>query len=78
MINEEMKRFINENLLTKREAMKLTGQSLSAFDQAVLAGRLVPFFERGKGRGIVRLYLREDVERYNKERLATLKKFGRK
>lgn len=78
MKNKEMKKFINDNLITKREAMELTGQSLSAFDQAVNTGRLRPFFERGKGRGIVRLYLKSDVEQYNKERLATLKRFGRK
>lgn len=78
MKNKEMKKFINDNLITKREAMELTGQSLSAFDQAVNTGRLKPFFERGRGRGIVRLYLKSDVEQYNKERLATLKRFGRK
>jgi len=75
---EKMKEFLDDNLLTKREAMDITGQSLSAFDQAVNTGRLKPFFERGKGRGIVRLYLNSDVERYNAERDVTLKKFGRK
>lgn len=75
---EEIKRFIDDNLLTKREAMGITGQSLSAFDQAVNTGRLKPFFERGEGRGTVRLYLRADVEQYNKERVAHMKRFGRK
>ena len=78
MNKQEIKRFLEDNLLTKKEAMEITGQSLSAFDQAVMSGRLVPFFERGKGRGIVRLYLKKEVEQYNKERLATLQKFGRK
>ena len=75
---EEIKQFMNENLLTKKEAMEITGQSLTAFDQAVATGRLKPFFEKGEGRGTVRLYLKADVERYNQERLEHLKKFGRK
>jgi len=78
MNKKEIKKYLDENLLTKKEAMEITGQSLSAFDQAVMAGRLKPFFERGKGRGLVRLYLKEEVEQYNEERLATLEKFGRK
>lgn len=78
MDKQEIKQFLEDNLLTKKEAMEITQQSLSAFDQAVMAGRIVPFFERGKGRGLVRLYLKEEVEQYNKERLETLKKFNRK
>lgn len=75
---EEVKKFMNENLLTKKEAMEITGQSLTAFDQAVATGRLRPFFERGEGRSKVRLYLKKDVEQYNQERIEHLKKFGRK
>jgi len=75
---EEIKQFMNENLLTKKEAMEITGQSLTAFDQAVATGRLKPFFEKAEGRSTVRLYLKSDVERYNKERIEHLKKFGRK
>ena len=78
MNTEKIKQFMNENLLTKKEAMELTGQSLTAFDQAVQTGRLKPFFERGEGRSTVRLYLKDDVERYNQERLEHLKKFGRR
>lgn len=75
---EEIKQFMNENLLTKKEAMEITNQSLTAFDQAVQTGRLKPFFEKGEGRSTVRLYLKSDVERYNKERIEHLKKLGRK
>lgn len=75
---EKIKEFMQENLLTKKEAMRLTGQSLTAFDQAVATGRLKPFFEKGEGRSTVRLYLKSDVERYNKERIEHLKKIGRK
>lgn len=74
----EIKNFMHENLLTKKEAMEITGQSLSAFDQSVATGKLVPFFEKGKGRSTVRLYLKNDVERYNKQRLKHLEKFNRK
>jgi len=75
---EEIKQFMNENLLTKKEAMEITGQSLTAFEQAVQTGRLKPFFEKGTGRSTVRLYLKADVECYNKERIEHLKKLGRK
>lgn len=75
---KQIKKWMDENLLTKKEAMEVTGQSLTAFDQAITSGRLKPFFEKGKARGIVRLYLRSDVEKYNQERLETLKKFKRK
>lgn len=78
MNKNNIKEWMNENLLTKKEAMEITQQTLTAFDQAVMTGRLKPFFERGKGRGLVRLYLKEDVERYNLERLSHLEKFNRK
>lgn len=78
MNKNDIKVWMEKNLLTKKEAMEITRQTLTAFDQAVMTGRLKPFFERGKGRGLVRLYLKEDVERYNLERLSHLEKFNRK
>lgn len=78
MTEVEIKEWMENNLLTKKQAMEITGQSLTAFDQAVMAERIVPFFEKGKARGLVRLYLKSDVEAYNEERLMTLKKFNRK
>lgn len=78
MNEKEIKQWMDENLLTKKEAMEITGQSLTAFDQAVMAGRITPYFQKGKARGLVRLYLKSDVKSYNEERLATLKKLNKK
>lgn len=62
----KIKKFIDENLLTKKEAMEITKQSLTAFDQAVATGQLKPFYDHGEDRSRVRLYLRSEVEEYAK------------
>lgn len=64
MNKEEIAKYIDENLLTKQEAMLVTGQSLTAFDQSVNSGALSPFYDHGQARSRTRLYLREDVEKY--------------
>lgn len=66
MKTDELKEFINNNLLTKQEAMEITGQGLSAFNQAVSTGKLKPFYDHGEGRSRVRLYLKSDVQKYAK------------
>lgn len=66
MDKEKMAKFLDENLVTKQEAMKITGQSLTAFNQSISSKQLTPFLERGEGTGKVRLYLRSDVEKYSK------------
>ncbi|WP_143804678.1 hypothetical protein [Paraliobacillus ryukyuensis] len=65
-MSDNFKLFIDKNLLTKQEAMKITEQSLTAFNQAVNTGKLSPFYDHGEGRSRVRLYLKEDVENYAK------------
>lgn len=59
--------FTEKNILTKKEAMEITGQSLRAFGQSVAEKRLKPIFERGEGVGKIRLFLRSDVEIYAKQ-----------
>nr|WP_216696338.1 hypothetical protein [Enterococcus innesii] len=65
----ELKEWISENLLTKREAIKITKQSAETFQQSVRTGMIRPFYEskEGKGPAIVRLYLKSEVETYAKQ-----------
>lgn len=67
MDREQLRKYINENLLTKQEARRLTGQSLSAFNQAVRTGQLKAFYDHGKDQSRVRLFLKTDVEEYAKQ-----------
>lgn len=64
MNNNDIKAYMQANLLTKKEAIEITGQSLSAFDQSINTGKIIPFFDKGEDRSRVRLYLKSDVEAY--------------
>ena len=44
---EEVQKWIEDNLVLKGEAQKITGQSSSAFQQSVDTGRLQAFAEFG-------------------------------
>ncbi|WP_270997220.1 hypothetical protein [Listeria seeligeri] len=63
---DELQEYLQQNLLTKANAMEITGQSGPAFAQAVSTGVLQPFFQQGEGKGPgnVRLYLKKDIEDY--------------
>lgn len=63
---DELREYIDKNLLTKREAIEITKQSVSAFDQAVITGKLKPFYDHGEERSRVRLYLKSEVEAYSR------------
>ncbi|EGP5080267.1 MULTISPECIES: hypothetical protein [Enterococcus] len=65
----EIKQWMNNNLVTKQEALKITGQSAQGFQQSVRTNMIVPFYESkdGKGPAIVRLYLKSDIETYAKQ-----------
>lgn len=63
MNREEIKKWIKDNLVMQDEAMDITGQSVSGFNQSVATGRIVPFVEFGEARK-TRLYLRSDLEDY--------------
>lgn len=64
MNSEQLKQWIEENLLTPREAMEITNQTRSAFNQSVANGHLKPYISKDT----VRLYLKSDVEEYAKNK----------
>lgn len=77
MNREELKKFLADNLITKQQAMRITGQSLSAFNQSISTKQIIPIYEQGEGAGKVRLYLKKEVEEYApsvKERRSRLQK----
>lgn len=67
MNNENIREWINENLIMQDEAREITGQSVSGFNQSVQIGRIKPFVEFGEKRK-TRLYLRSDIEDYAKNK----------
>lgn len=67
MKKEDMKSWIEENLVLQDEARSITNQSVSGFNQSVQTGYIKPFVEFGKARK-TRLYLRSDVELYAKNK----------
>ena len=77
MNREELEKFLANNLITKQQARQITGQSHSAFQQSVNTGQLKPIYQQGQGTGMVRLYLKKEVEEYAlsvKERRSRLQK----
>lgn len=67
MTKEEIRKWIEENLVMQNEARKITKQSVSGFNQSVETGRIRPFVEFGENRKI-RLYLRSELEEYAKNK----------
>lgn len=66
---EQLHDFMENNLLTKAEAAKITGQSLSGFNQSVKLGYIKPFYESsGATSSKVRLYLKDDLIRYRENK----------
>lgn len=62
---DDLKSFINDNLLTKKEASAITEQTPGAFNQSVALGYIKPFYEsEGVGSSKVKLYLKSDLEAY--------------
>jgi hypothetical protein len=67
MDKEKIRRWIQDNLVMQDEARRITGQSVSGFNQSVQTGRIIPFVEFGDARK-TRLYLRSDLEEYAKNK----------
>lgn len=67
MTKEEIKKWIEENLVMQDEGRKITKQSVSGFNQSVTSKRIQTFVEFGENRKI-RLYLRSDLEEYAKNK----------
>lgn len=63
MEKEQMKEWIQSNLMLQDEAREVTGQSKSAFNQSVATERIKPFVVFGQSRK-TRLYLKEEMEEY--------------
>lgn len=68
MDRADIKRWITDNLVLQDEARHITGQSISAFNQSVQTGRISPFIELESGKRTIRLYHREDLEEYAKNK----------
>lgn len=65
MDREEKLKWVQENLLTASEGMKVTEQSKSAFNNAVVDGYIPVFIKLNeKGGRPLNLYLKEDLETY--------------
>ncbi|MGM0294504.1 hypothetical protein [Enterococcus sp. AZ062] len=64
--SKEMREWILDNLVTKQGAMKITGQSGPAFQQAVRTNMVTPFVEYNES-PVVRLYLKSEIEAYAKQ-----------
>lgn len=67
MNKEEMKKWIEENLIMQDAARAITGQSVTGFNQSVSTGKIIPFVEFGEVRK-TRLYLKADLEEYAKNK----------
>ncbi|MBO1139865.1 hypothetical protein FQS87_08145 [Enterococcus avium] len=64
---EDIQRWSLDNLVTRQEAAAITGQSYTAFSQAINLRNIIPFLSYGSGTATVRLYLKEDIENYAKQ-----------
>lgn len=67
MNEDKIKKWIEDNLIQRSEAIKITGQADSSFGEALSAGRVKPFVQFGNKR-ITRLYLKSDIEEYAKNK----------
>ncbi|MGC4378426.1 hypothetical protein WD019_16095 [Fictibacillus sp. Mic-4] len=67
MNSQEIKKWIKNNLVMQEEARQITGQSVSAFNQSVATGKIIPFIEFGESRK-TRLYLKADLEEYARKK----------
>lgn len=67
MKQEEIKKWIEENLIMQDEARSITGQSAGAFTQSVATGQIKAFADFGNARK-TRLYLRSEIEEYAKNK----------
>lgn len=64
---QKYQKWCKENLVTALEGHKITGQSLSGFNQSVMLGNIKPFLSFGEKRK-TNIYLRADLEEYAKNK----------
>lgn len=60
---EQLKNWINKNLLVKKEVIEAYDINASLFDVLVARGKLIPFLRKGR----MNLYLKSEVEKVFKE-----------
>lgn len=67
---EDIQEWMNENLVSKKQATKITEQSDPAFNQSVRLKHIVPFFEEEGEYGSAksRLYYKNDLIEYKKNK----------
>lgn len=66
---KEIHDWAQKNLLSRKQAAKITGQNYDAFSSSLRRNNIKPFLEIGDepGPSLIRLYLREDIEKYAKQ-----------
>ena len=62
MEKQEIKRWISENLLTKKEIINKYNLNPSFFDVNVTRKKIQPFIKKG-----INLYLKDDIEKFVNE-----------
>lgn len=68
MNKEDVKKWMEDNLVRAEEARKLTGQKSSrSFIQSVQSGQISPFIVWGEGSGAWKLYERSEMEEYGRK-----------
>ncbi|MCC4085698.1 hypothetical protein [Enterococcus faecalis] len=66
---EEIQKWIYENLVDKGTGAEITGQSLKVFEQSVKLKYIKPFYENeGTASSKIKLYKRSDLEEYAKNK----------
>lgn len=69
--SQQVQQWMKQNLVDKKGAAEITGQSMTGFNQSVNLGYIVPFFDNGKkGSSSIRLYLKSELEIYAKNKRA--------
>ncbi|MBC1235495.1 hypothetical protein HB810_16490 [Listeria booriae] len=62
---DEFIKYAKENLISTREARKITEQTIKAFQQSVKNEKIIPAVEiKESEKRVIRLFFRDDVEAY--------------
>ncbi|MEB8419310.1 hypothetical protein NGG16_17925 [Enterococcus casseliflavus] len=62
---KDFSEWLSYHLVSKEIGAQITGQTTNAFNQSVKLGQITPFYETdGKGPAKIKLYLREELEKY--------------
>lgn len=65
---KDIQKWCQKNLINRKEAAEITGQSFDAFSQTIKQGRIKPFLEVGEsGPSMIRLYLKSEIEEYGRQ-----------